>query len=252
MTRRTLAAALLAATALATPAAAFDLENMTEDERAAFGAQIRSYLLENPEVLMEAIGVLERREAEAQVAADRDMARANRDALWNDGHSLVSGNPDGDITIVEFIDYRCGYCRRAYPEVQELIATDGNIRLITKEFPILGEGSTLSSQFAIAVKEIHGDDAYKDAHDALIALRADATRETLEDLAEGLGLDADAILVEMSSPHVAEVIAENRALAERLQISGTPTFVFEDQMVRGYLPIGQMRGVVQELREEQG
>ncbi|ROU03942.1 DsbA family protein [Histidinibacterium lentulum] len=247
MTRSRLAALALAAS-LATPAAAFDLEAMTDAERAAFRAEVRAYLLDNPEVLMEAIGVLEQREAMAQAEADRMLARENREALWNDGHSWVGGNPDGDVTIVEFVDYRCGFCRRAHPEVEALLEQDGNIRLIMKEYPILGESSLASSQFAIAVKRLHGDAAYKDVHDALISLRADATPETLAQLAEGFGFEPQPILDEMGSVAVAQVIEENRALAQRMQISGTPTFVVGDELLRGYLPAAQMQVVVDEVR----
>lgn len=247
MTRSPLAALALAA-CLATPAAALDLDAMTDAEREAFRAEVRAYLLDNPEVLMEAIGVLEQRDAMAQAEADRMMARDNREALWNDGHSWVGGNPDGDVTIVEFVDYRCGYCRRAHPEVEALLEQDGNIRLIMKEYPILGESSLLSSQFAIAVQRLHGDDLYKDAHDALISLRADATPETLAQLAEGFGLDPQPIFDEMSSAEVARVIEENQALAQRMEISGTPTFVVGDELLRGYLPLAQMQGVVDEVR----
>ena len=144
-----------------TPSAALDLDAMTDGERAAFRAEVRAYLLDNPEVLMEAIRVLETRDQQAQVAADVALAQANADALFNDGYSYVGGNPDGDITLVEFMDYRCGYCRQAFAEVEQLLELDGNIRFIVKEFPILGEQSMLAAQFAIATQQVAGDDAYK-------------------------------------------------------------------------------------------
>ena len=246
MTRTAIALSL----GLAAPAAALELDAMTDAERDAFRAEVRAYLLENPEVLMEAIGVLEERESAAQADADVDLARSNMDALHNDDWSWVGGNPEGDITLVEFIDYRCSYCRRAYEDVEALLSDDGNIRVIFKEFPILGEGSVLSSQFAIAVRALYGDDAYKSAHDALITLRADATPESMAGLAEGLGYDVDAVLAEMSSDATKEIIAKNRALATALQISGTPTFVLEDKMLRGYVPLAQMQAIVEAVREE--
>ncbi|EAR49395.1 27 kDa outer membrane protein, putative [Oceanicola granulosus HTCC2516] len=246
---RSLTAAALAA-GLAAPAAAFDLEALSDSERDAFRAEVRAYLLEHPEVLMEAIGVLEQRDQAAQAASDVDLARANLEELQNDGYSFVGGNPDGDVTLVEFVDYRCGYCRRAHAEVEELLASDGNIRFVVKEFPILGEGSTLSSQFAIAVKQLHGDAAYKNVHDALITLRSDADEPSLRRLAEGFGLEADEIFARMGSDEVADEINETRALAQRLQITGTPTFVLEDQMLRGYLPLEQMQAFVDAVRAE--
>ena len=119
---------------------------------------------------------------------------------------FVGGNPNGDITLVEFMDYRCGYCRKAYSEVDELITTDGNIRFVVKEFPILGEASMLSAQFAIALRQLHGDEAYGRAHDALMTLRGEPTPETLSRVATDLGLDPQPILDRMGAPEVQAVI----------------------------------------------
>lgn len=223
---------------------------MTDAERTAFRAEVRAYLLQNPEVLMEAIGVLEARQAQAEVLRDDRLAELNADALLNDGASYVGGNLDGDVTIVEFIDYRCGFCRRAHPEVAELVASDGNIRIITKEFPILGEQSTLASQFAVATQIVAGDDAYKQVSDALFALRSDITPASLGSLASAFDLDGDAIFAEMDSDAVQAVLSANRALGERMQITGTPTFVFGNEMVRGYVPLDGMRQIVESQREE--
>lgn len=231
------------------PLAAFDISAMSDGERTEFRAEIRNYLLENPEVLMEAIAVLEQRKTEAQAQDDVALVNANAEDLFNDPSSWVGGNPDGDITIVEFLDYRCGYCRKAHPEVAELIKSDGNIRVIVKELPILGEQSVLASRFALSVLQNEGDAAYKTVNDQLMALRAEITPESLETLSEKLGLDTSAVMSGMVAPSVDAVIAENRALAQRLQINGTPSFVFKDQMLRGYVPLGTMRSIVAELRQ---
>lgn len=229
---------------LAIPGQALDIKAMTDEERAIFREEVRAYLLDNPEVIMEAVSVLERRQAQAEAQRDFTLVSANADDIFEDGYSWVGGNPDGDITLVEFVDYRCGYCRRAHDEVKDLIAADGNIRIIMKEFPILGEASVLSSQFAIAVKQLAGADAYEAAHDALISMRANATETRLRRLAETLNLDADAVMNHMKSAEVNNEIEKTRELAQRLQITGTPTFVFDDELVRGYLPLPQMQQVV--------
>jgi protein-disulfide isomerase len=234
---------------LAGPAAAFDLSAMSEQEKAAFGAAVREYLIENPEVLVEAIAILERRQAEAEAAADQALVAQHRDMLMNDGFSFVGGNPDGDITLVEFMDYRCGYCRRAFAEVDALLAADGNIRFVVKEYPILGEQSLAAAQFAIAVKQLHGDLVYKSVHDALMMMEADVTRATLTEMATAFGLEPEAIFARMSSPEVEAEIEATRALAQAMNITGTPTFVFEDTMVRGYVPLAQMEAVVAEARD---
>lgn len=242
--------AALSLMALSAPAQAFDITAMSDDERAALREEIRSYLLDNPEVIMEAVTILEQRQAEAQAQGDVDLVRVNAEAIFEDDHSWVGGNPEGDITLVEFTDYRCGFCRRAHPEVEQLLEADGNIRFVLKEFPILGEESVLASRFAIAVKQIAGDDAYKAAHDVLIGYRGNITPEALERIAGELDLDASAILSHMTSDEVTQVIAANHALAGRLQITGTPTFILEDQMLRGYMPLADMQTLVAQTRQE--
>jgi protein-disulfide isomerase len=232
-----------------TPAAA-DLIDMDDAERDAFRAEVRAYLLENPEVLMEAIGVLEQRQAAAEAERDQMGVVANEDALFNSAFDWVGGNPDGDVVLVEFMDYRCGFCRRAHPEVADLIDLDGNIRYIVKEFPILGEQSTMASQFAIATRIVNGDDAYAQMNDALMVMRGDVNEASLAATANEIGLDPAPILDAMDDPLVAQTIAYNRDLAQRLQISGTPTFVFGDELVRGYVPLDTMLEIVDQVRSD--
>lgn len=247
MFRRTRAAvAGLMITAL--PATALDLKSMTPDEHTAFGAAVREYLLENPDVIMEAVAVLEDRQAREQEQADRDLVMQYQDDLFEDGFSFVGGNPDGDITLVEFLDYRCGFCRRAHPEVAQLLEADGNIRLIVKEFPILGDQSMLASRFAIATRQVAGSDAYKAMSDTLMDFTAEITMPALMRMASSYGLDTDAIEAQMNSPQVSAEIQATRDLAQRLQITGTPTFVLQDELLRGFLPFDQMRQIVDDKR----
>lgn len=252
MILRHTAPALLGLSMLAAPAHALDLNAMSDAERAEFGAQVREYLLENPEVIIEAINILEERNAVAEAAADKELVAANADALFNDGYSWVGGNPDGDITLVEFMDYRCGYCRRAVSEVASLLAEDGNIRLVIKELPILGDASVVSSRFAIATKQVAGDDAYKQVHDALLEFSGEPSEVTLRRISDGLGLDSDAIVAAMDSDEVTAEIAQTRQLAQRLRISGTPSFVLGSEMLRGFLPADQMLQIADGVRAEQG
>lgn len=244
--KRTILAAAFAALAL--PVQAFDLNAMTDEERSKFREEVRAYLLDNPEVIIEAINILEARSAASQEAQDASLVQINAADIFDDGYSWVGGNPEGDITLVEFIDYRCGYCRKAHDDVNELVKSDGNIRIIMKEFPILGEASMQSSRFAIAVKQKYGPDSYKAANDALIKLRSDVNEVTLRRLATSLGLDPATILDHMESEDVTSEIMSTRALAQRLQISGTPTFVMQDEMLRGYMPLENMRALVADKR----
>jgi protein-disulfide isomerase len=241
-----IAAALLAAS----PVLADGLTDMTDAERAAFREEVKAYLLENPDVIIEAMTVMQEREDAAAAERDIQMLADNKAAIYENGNDWVGGNPQGDITLVEFMDYRCGYCRKAYEEVEELVKSDGNIRFVMKEFPILGEQSLLSSQFAIAVKMLYGEEAYKSAHDALITLRGDATPETLATLAAQLGHDPAAVAAKMAEPDVMDIIKANHALATTMEINGTPTFVVDQTMVRGYVPLDGMRQIVEGQRNE--
>ena len=231
---------------------AFDIEAMTDNERAIFRSEVRDYLLENPEILLEVIALIEERRANEAARMDLALVAENRDAIFDDGFSYVGGNPDGDITVVEFLDYQCGFCKRAFPEVTALLDSDPNVRLIVKEFPILGEASVLASRYAIATKAVHGAEAYRSVHDSLMVLRGAIGDEALERLSDEMGFDHDAILIEMESEETAAVIDTNRALASTLQVSGTPAFIIGDQIVRGFIELPQLREVVRQERADQG
>ena len=233
---------------IAGPAASFDLKAMTDADRAAFRAEIRAYLMDNPEVIMEAVSLLEEREAEARANADLTLVSDNAAAIFEDGYSYVGGNPEGDITLVEFLDYKCGYCKRAHVDVSKLLEADGNIRLIVKELPILGEQSVIGSRFAIATKQVAGPEAYKAVTDAMLSMNGALSVATLSRVSRTLGLDTDAIVARMDDTAVTAEIAETRALAQRLKITGTPTFVLEDELLRGYLPHDQMAQIIAEKR----
>lgn len=231
------------------PVAAFDAGKMSADERQAFRAEVRAYLLENPEVLAEAIEVLQQRQADAALKGDLELVRANAADLFDDGYSFVGGNPEGSLTVVEFIDYRCSYCKKAHAEVSELVRQDGDIRYIVKEFPILGEQSVTAARFAIATMQVAGAEAYGKVNAGFYeGFRGDVTPETLIRFADGLGLDGKAIIAAMDTAEVTSVIDQNHRLAQRMQISGTPTFVLGTQMMRGYAPLETMQAIVAEER----
>lgn len=234
---------------LAAPVQAFDLTDMTEAERDTFRDEVRTYLLDNPEVIMEAVSVLEARNASAQETDDLALVRDNADAIFEDGFSWVGGNPEGDVTVVEFLDYRCGYCRKAFDEVMELVSSDGNIRLVVKEFPILGQASLDSSRFAIATYKVAGGEAYELMHEALMDYNGATDPAALSRLASGLGLDPEPIVAALEDSAIDADIRENHELATKLKINGTPTFVFEDQLIRGYVPLDAMQQIVSDQRE---
>ena len=216
---------------------AMDINNLTNADRKVLQKEIRRYILENPDIIFEAADIVRKREAALEVQEDEELIQSNFNEIFYDNYSYVGGNPDGDITIVEFVDYKCGYCRRAAELVRELIAKDDNIRFVVKEFPILGEASLVSSKFAIAVKNIGGPEKYKVAHDILLALTAEPTEIYLRRIAKELELNPEELFEAMQSDLVTQEIDQTRELAQKLQISGTPTFILGDQFLRGFVPL---------------
>ncbi|TPE49225.1 DsbA family protein [Amaricoccus solimangrovi] len=229
----------------ATPRPGLD---MTDAEREAFQREVHDYLLAHPEILNEMVRILDARQKEQAAQSDQQLVAANADAIFDDGYSWVTGNPEGDFTLVEFLDYQCGYCRKAMPELTELLESDGRIRMIVKDFPILGPGSELAARAAVATMIAEGPEAYGRLHDTLMAGKGQITDESLDRAMRKADLDPAKIRAAMSDPEVDGRIARNRALAEKLSITGTPTFVFQSDMVRGYIPLADMRKVVDQLR----
>ncbi|MFD1796015.1 DsbA family protein [Paracoccus aurantiacus] len=231
----------------ATPALALDLDAMNDAEKQAFGSAVREYLMENPEVLIEAMNALEQRRLAEESKNDAAMIAQLSDQIYNDGHSWVGGNPDGDVTVVEFIDYRCGVCKQVFPHVEEVVANDKDVRVIFKDLPILGQESDLAARFAVAVKQAEGDEAYKKVHDHFYTMRGNVSIEGLKATATEMGFDADAIIEAMNSDQVSDVLRKNAQLAQALQISGTPSFIIGDKLLRG-VPQTGITPVIEEAR----
>jgi len=152
----------------------------TDAERTAMHAEIRSYLLDHPEVILEVIQELEKKQQAQAAATDQSLIADNWDAIFDDGFSQVTGNPEGGLTLVEFLDYQCGYCRKAFPELSGMLDEDGDIRLIVKEMPILGPGSELAARAAIATQIASGPEAYVALHDRLMTLKGEMADERLD------------------------------------------------------------------------
>lgn len=250
MIRRPLLAAALALPALgaiALPAPAAAEQALNDAGREALRAEIRAYLLEHPEVVMEAIQELEKRRRQAQAAAEAEVVAALKDELQDDGYSFVAGNPDGDVTIVEFLDYNCGYCKKAHEDVKALVRMDGNIRYVIKEFPVLGESSVLAARAAMAAMKQGAD--YYEFHDALMSHRGKLDMKTVERLAKASKVDLAQMRADMQDPEIKGKLDRTYALARQLRIEGTPTFVIGDELVRGYKPLKDLQDVVRDQRK---
>ncbi len=237
MYRTTLAAAT--ALALTLPLQA---QQMNEAELKEL---ILNTIRDNPEIVMEAIETLQERQALAEAAAASQALETQQAALTNDPNAPVLGNPDGDITIVEFFDYNCGYCRRVFPAVKELVATDGNIRVVMREWPILGEESVFAARAALASRK---QGKYEEFHNALMGNAGRASQANVLSIADELGMDIDQLRADMESAEVEAHIATSRQLTQALGLNGTPAFVFGDQLVPGAIELEQMKELVSSLR----
>jgi protein-disulfide isomerase len=209
-----------------------EVEGIVKDYVTNHPEFIRDYLLANPEVIQEAINALQMKQEEADRLAQAATIDSNRDLLFSSGRQVVMGNPDGDVTLIEFFDYNCGYCRRAQADMQQLMADDPNLRVVLKEFPVLGEGSVEASQVSIAVRIIAPEKS-GELHDALLAQSGQVDAEVALAVAESLGVDRDKLIETMQSDEVRDTIAEAYALAQELQLTGTPSYVTATEVAVG-------------------
>lgn len=245
MIRNTLAAASCAAALLlAAPAGAEP--PLSAAETKAVEAIIARYMVENPEVLVRAFEALERQQIAAQEAETSAALAEIGDQLRQAPTSPVVGNPDGDVTLVEFFDYRCGYCKQVAPSLAELIHQDGDLRVVMKELPILSPESMVAAQAALAAN-MQG--RYWDFHMALMRARGQLTERRIMQIAEELGLDTERLARDMESDAVTAELEANRQLASQLGITGTPAFVIGDQVVPGAIDKAQMADIIAQERE---
>ena len=198
-------------------------------------------ILENPQIIMQAVAILEQRERERAASG----ANTVRLQLEQDPNSPNLGNPDGDVTVIEFFDYNCPYCRKAGQTVQELLASDANVRVIYREWPILGEDSVFASRAALAAR---AQGKYEEFHWALMNGEGRASEASILKLARHLGLDVEKLQADMTSPAVEAHIAQSSALARTLGFTGTPAFIVGDRTAPGMLSTDEITAMVAEAR----
>jgi len=236
---RALVTGLVMAVAVIVPAQAADAPAAKAADRAAMESIVHDYLMQHPEVIIQAVqSYQESIEAAKDKAAHEALAK-NQAQLLNDPATQVAGNPAGDCPVVEFFDNQCPYCQANEPVLQALLKQDGRIKLVLKEFPILGPISTIAAKAALAsVKQ----GKYAEFHAALLAHKGHYDKESIVDeIAKSVGLDLDRLHKDMEQPEVAKEIDRNLELGRALDISGTPGFVIGDQIVSGALSIDELK-----------
>lgn len=201
---------------------------------------------ENPQIIMEAVQLLDEQQAAAQATAQLDVLENQRQLLERDPNAPVLGNPEGDVTVVEFFDYNCPYCRRAMSEVQGLLEADENVRLVYREWPILGDGSVFAAKAALAARE---QGKYEVFHWALMGMNERAEEASVMRLAEEIGLDIQQLRADMEAPEVQDHIDESMRLTRALGFNGTPSFVIGDDLVPGFVEQGELEALVDKARD---
>ncbi|MGB1266237.1 MAG: DsbA family protein, partial [Nereida ignava] len=200
---------------------------------------------ENPGIVIEAIQMIEERQETAKAFEAKQILTSNRDALERDPNAPVLGNPDGDVTVVEFFDYNCPYCKRVKPHMEALLAADKNVRVVYREWPILGEGSVFAARAALASRE---QGKYDEFHWAMMDMKGRVGEANVMQAAEKLGIDTAQLRRDMDSPKINEHIETSMRLARSLGFNGTPSFVIGEALAPGLIEADQMIELVNQAR----
>ncbi len=218
-------------------------------QKQAIEAIIKDYLLKNPEILREALVELETRQRDAERMAQKKALEEQRAALVSDAGSIVVGNPNGDVTLVEFFDYNCGYCKRSLADLQNLVKSDPKLKVVLRDFPILGPDSVEAAKIAMAVKQHLKGDKYLEFHAKLMSTRGRAGKDRALDVAKEMGLDPAKMAAEAEAPPVAAGIQLTMQIAEALAINGTPAFVLGDEVIAGAVGEEPLRSSIKSMRQ---
>ena len=221
-------------------------QSSTPDERGRIEQIIHDYLLSHPEVVVEALKAAEAQDKQKRAEASRAAIAAKRKELLDDPSDPVGGNPKGDVTLVEFFDYRCPYCKQVEPSVEAILKEDPKLRIVYKEFPILGKESTFAAHVAFVASK---QGKYKQFHDAMMAVKSNITEDVILKTAADAGLDMAKVKADMDAPEIDQIIKRTYDLADALGINGTPGFFIGDNLIPGAVELATLRQMVAEARK---
>ena len=240
---------LATAAAFVAIAGAGHAQGFSQPQRGEIEKIIREYLLKHPEVLQEAIAELEKKQAVADAAKHRAAVKDNASLLFNSKRQVTIGNPQGDVTFVEFFDYNCGYCKRALDDMLTLMKDDPKLKVVLKEFPVLGPGSIDAARVAVAVRMQDKDGKkYLEFHRKLLSQRGPADKAHALAAAKDVGLDVARIERDIAGDEVKASLEEAFKLAERLGLNGTPSYVIGENVVIGAVGLAALREKVNTAR----
>ncbi len=241
---------MLAATLLLTiGTTVIQAQSISPTQRGEIEKIIREYLIKHPEVLQEAIAELEKKQATADAEKHKTAVKDNAEALFNSPRHVVVGNPQGDVTFVEFFDYNCGYCKRALADKLELMKSDPKLRVVLKEFPVLGPGSVEAARVAIAVRmQDKTGKKYLEFHQKLMLGRGQADKARAIAAAKEVGLDVARLERDMATEEARVSLEESFKLAEKLGLNGTPSYVIGNDVVIGAVGVAALREKINNAR----
>jgi protein-disulfide isomerase len=208
-------------------------ESFSDAQKSELGQIIRDYLIKNPEVLQEAFIELDRKQKSAEADAQKKTLAAVGAKLNSAEEGIVVGNPKGDVTIVEFFDYNCGYCKKAMADIMEMMKADPKLRVILRDFPVLGPDSLDASLVALAARNQFSGDKYMEYHTALLTSKGRIGKDRALDVAKELGADMDKLKKDLESGEPRKLVDSTIRIADALKIGGTPTFVVGDSVIVG-------------------
>jgi len=252
---RTLAAAalggfLVTATLIAPPAFAAEAKKpLTAEQEEAIKALVKKYLIEHPEIIVESMERLRAEREKKQKEEVKAALVAKRKEIYEDAASPVAGNTGGDVTIVEFFDYQCGYCKSVMDRLMKTVKDDGKIKLVFKEFPILGPQSVFAARAALAAKK---QGKYFEFHTAMMALKGAVTQVSVFAVAKSVGIDTKQLAKDMTDPAIEKALRANFALARTLRINGTPAFIIGEELVPGAVPQQMLENYIEQARKKSG
>jgi protein-disulfide isomerase len=224
-------------------------QGLTAEQRKAIVGLIRETLLQNPEIIQEAMIELERRNAVAQADAQRSAVLTEKAKLVDPATSAIVGNPQGDVTIVEFMDYNCGFCKRAVEDVRALVKEDPKLKVVIKDFPILGPDSVEASRVAVAAMTQLQGQKYFDFHNKLMATKGRINGAKALEVAKEAGADVERLKKDMESAQTKGVIEDTVALGDRLGLTGTPAFILGDEVVFGAVGAPALKQKIEAVRK---
>ncbi len=246
---RLFTAGLLTAGLAATVAPGARAQSFTPAQRGEIEAILKDYLLKNPEVLQEVMGELEKRQAMAEAEKHRAGVKEHAEIIFSSPRQVTLGNAQGDVTVVEFFDYNCGYCKRAMGDMLDLMKGDGKLKFVLKEFPVLGEGSTQAAQVAVAVRmQDKTGKKYLEFHQKLLSNRGAVDKARAVAAAKEVGLDMARLEKDMASDEVKETLAESFKIAEALGLNGTPSYVVGSDVVVGAVGLKTLKEKINTAR----